>query len=324
MHDRGSRTTDGTHGGATTHDAPPVSTFSIVARDPATGDLGIAVASKFLAVGAVVPWARAGVGAVATQAHANVAYGPEGLRLLATGLAAPDVLARLLADDTGADVRQCGLVDAQGRAAAHTGVDCMAWAGHEVGEGFACQGNILSGPEVVAALARTYQSNAGESFPARLLVALAAGEAAGGDRRGRQSAALYVVRERGGYGGGNDRWIDLRVDDHPTPIAELRRLLDLHRLYFRHGDTPGAIPLAGETRREVAAHLATLGYLATADAATAPPESLDAALAHFAGVENLEERLRADGQLDPTVLAFLRQKATRVGADAASDVDRPR
>jgi uncharacterized Ntn-hydrolase superfamily protein len=298
----------------------PFGTFSLVARDAATGDLGVAVASKFLAVGAVVPWARAGVGAVATQAHANVAYGPEGLRLMDEGFSAPDAVAWLIANDAQAAVRQCGMVDAHGRAAAHTGAECMPWAGHEVGDGFACQGNILTGREVVTAMAEAYRRHGGP-FPARLLEALAAGEAAGGDSRGKESAALLVVRAGAGYGGGNDRWIDLRVDDHPAPVAELMRLLELHRLYFPHDDAADTVPLAGETLREVAAHLQALGYLEPGQGDAA---RVDAALTRFAGVANLEERLRDDGTIDATVLAYLRERAAGApGGEAAGPETAP-
>lgn len=230
------------------------------------------------------------------------------MRLLGTGLGAAEALAALVGGDPEGGVRQCGLVDARGRAAAHTGAGCLDWAGHEVGEGFACQGNILAGREVVAAMAGAYRAGAAAPFPARLVAALAAGEAAGGDRRGRQSAALLVVREGGGYGGGNDRWLDLRVDDRPDPVAELARLLDLHRLYFPHDDTVEAVPLAGETLAAVADDLRTLGYLEDT-AGGAAVAAVRAALARFAGVENLEERLRDDGAIDATVLAFLRDRA---------------
>ncbi|BDG62093.1 DUF1028 domain-containing protein [Caldinitratiruptor microaerophilus] len=209
---------------------PLIGTFSIVARDPATGELGVAVQSRFLAVGAVVPWARAGVGAVATQARANVRFGPEGLGLLAQGLAAAEVLNRLIQADPERDHRQVAIVDARGTAAAWTGPGCLPWAGHHVGDSYACQGNILAGPDVVPAMARAFES-AGGHLADRLLAALEAGQAAGGDSRGMQAAALLVVRENGGYLGG-DRLVDLRVDDHPQPIAELRRLLELSRQTF--------------------------------------------------------------------------------------------
>jgi len=215
---------------------PPVSTFSIVARDPETGDLGIAVASKFLAVGAVVPWARADLGAVAMQSFANVAYGPDGLALLATGKSATEALAMLTKADERAAFRQAGIVDAKGRAATFTGERCKPWAGGKIGDGWTAQGNLLAGAGVVEAMGTAFDKAraVGEGELAEwLLAALAAGDAAGGDKRGRQSAALLVVRAKGGYAGGNDRYIDLRVDDHGAPAAELRRLLKLHREVFR-------------------------------------------------------------------------------------------
>ena len=214
--------------------AKPVATFSIVARDPDTGDLGIAVQSRFFAVGAVVPWARAGVGAVATQSWANTTYGPRGLDLLAEGSDAEATIAALIADDEGAAQRQVGIVGADGSTATFTGDACLMWAGGRTGEHYAAQGNILAGPAVIDAMAAAFEGSSG-SLPDRLLKALAAGQAAGGDARGMQSAALLVVRDGGGYNGFNDRWVDLRVDDHPAPIAELQRLLDL-----RNGQRAGA------------------------------------------------------------------------------------
>ena len=206
----------------------PVATFSIVAFDPDTGDLGVAVQSKFFGVGAVVPWARAGIGAVATQARANTTYGPRGLDLLSDGDSAEQVVAALTDADDGRSRRQLGVVDAAGNAATFTGDACLPWAGGQVGTHYAAQGNILAGPEVVEAMAATFEASKGD-LATRLAAALAAGQAAGGDARGRQSAALLVVREAGGYGQLNDRYIDLRVEDHPAPIAELRRLLDMRQ-----------------------------------------------------------------------------------------------
>jgi uncharacterized Ntn-hydrolase superfamily protein len=207
---------------------PPVATFSIVAYDPETGDLGVAVQSRFLGVGSVVPWAKAGVGAVATQAWANVLYGPEGLALLAGGKDAAAAVATLTGADADRDRRQVGIVDAKGRAAAHTGAGCLDWAGHRTGEGFTVQGNILAGKPVVDAMADGFVAAKGE-LADRLVEALAAGQRAGGDKRGMQSAALLVTRKNGGYGGNNDRYIDLRVEDAKDPIAELKRLLDLYK-----------------------------------------------------------------------------------------------
>ncbi|XAL98576.1 DUF1028 domain-containing protein [Phycisphaeraceae bacterium D3-23] len=211
---------------------PVVATFSIVAYDEETESWGIAVQSKVVAVGAVVPWAQAGHGAVATQAHANVAYGPDGLEMLAQGMSAQEVVDALVEADENRDHRQVGVVDARGRAAAFTGERCMDWAGHRVGAGYCVQGNILAGEGVVDAMARAYEAAEGD-FGDRLIDALEAGQAAGGDRRGRQSASLYIVRAEAGYAGGNDRYRDVRVDDHETPIAELRRVYHLHRRMFR-------------------------------------------------------------------------------------------
>lgn len=210
---------------------PVVATFSIVAYDPDTKELGVAVQSKFLAVGAVVPWAKAGVGAVATQSYANTGYGPKALDLMSQGVE-PDKVMELLTDvDRNAAVRQVGLVDAKGRSATYTGDQCMAWAGGIRGPNFACQGNILAGEDVVKNMAKSFQESKGE-LGERLIAALQAGQDAGGDSRGMQSAALLIVRDGWGYGGYNDRYRDLRVDDHAEPIKELKRIYDLHRGVF--------------------------------------------------------------------------------------------
>lgn len=214
---------------------PVVATFSIVAFDPATGDLGVAVQSKFFGVGSVVPFARANVGAVATQAQANTAYGPDGLALLEAGKGAGEVVTQLTAADRGRDVRQVGVVDAKGTAASFTGPRCNEWAGHVVGDHFAAQGNILAGEGVVKAMAAAYEKarQAENSELADWLVAaLDAAQAAGGDKRGRQSAALLVVRDKAGYGNKGDRYVDLRVEDNPEPIKELARLLEMHKQFY--------------------------------------------------------------------------------------------
>jgi uncharacterized Ntn-hydrolase superfamily protein len=281
-------------------------TFSIVAFDPRNGDLGIAVQSKFLAVGAAVPWARAGAGAIATQALANLSYGPDGLELLSKGASAPEAVETLTAADEQRDHRQLGIVDAQGRAMSYTGAQCMNWAGHIVGPHFACQGNILVSGATVQAMAKAFQETAGE-LAERLVAALAAGQAAGGDRRGQQSAALLVVRTGGSYGGYTDRYIDLRVDDHPHPIEELARVLRLHRVYFEKPRPEDFLPLEGALLAEVQSHLARRGYYrgsigAPYDEATAR------ALFEYAGVENLEERLREGAWVDGMVLEFLRRQ----------------
>ena len=210
---------------------PPVATFSIVAVDPETGEVGVAVESKFLAVGSVVPWAKAGVGAVATQAWANTSYGPEGLKLLAAGEAAEAVIKKMTDADQNRDQRQVAVIAADGKAANFTGSGCLDWAGGITGKNFAVQGNLLAGEAVVEAMAESFRASEGKgvALAQRLIDALRAGQKAGGDKRGRQSAALLVVRQGWGYGGFSDRFRDLRVDDHATPIEELQRLYDLHQ-----------------------------------------------------------------------------------------------
>jgi uncharacterized Ntn-hydrolase superfamily protein len=273
-------------------------TFSIVARSADGRSHGVAVASKFLAVGAAVPAAAADVGALATQSYANLAYRPQGLALLSTGVPAAGVVKGLTAADDGRDQRQLGVVGPTGDGATYTGSGCHAWAGGQAGDGFAVQGNILTGPEVVAGMAEAFTASAAEaSLARRLLAALRAGDLAGGDRRGRQSAALLVVAKGLGYGGTSDVVVDLRVDDHPDPVVELTRLLDLHTLYFDKADPADLLPLEGELAGEVRERLAARGHTDEA--------GLDAALAGWAGIENLEERIVA-GKIDPLVLAHLR------------------
>lgn len=210
---------------------PPVATFSIVGYDAESGQLGIAVQSKFFAVGAVVPWAEAGVGAIATQSWANTTYGPNGLKLLKSGLSAEQTLERLIADDPGHATRQVGIVDAKGNVANYTGDECNEWAGAVSGEHYTAQGNILAGEDVVKAMGKAYEETEGE-LADKLMAALFAGQDKGGDTRGQQSAALLVVQEGRGYGGFNDRYIDLRIDDAEEPIEELQRLLELHKALF--------------------------------------------------------------------------------------------
>ena len=273
-------------------------TFSIVARSADGQALGVAVASKFLAVGAAVPAAEADVGALATQSYANLAYRPQGLALLRTGVAAADVVAGLTAADPGRAQRQLGVVGPVGDGATYTGDGCHDWAGGLAGDGYAIQGNILAGKQVVVAMAEAWAaSEAAAPLGHRLLAALAAGDRAGGDRRGRQSAALLVVTKGQGYGGTSDVLAELRVDDHPDPVPELRRLLDLHALYFDKPDPDRLLELTGDLADEVAGRLADLGYR---------DRKLDAALASWAGVENLEERM-VPGRIDPLVLAHLRR-----------------
>jgi uncharacterized Ntn-hydrolase superfamily protein len=280
-----------------------VATFSIAAADPPAGEVGVAVASKFLAVGSVVPWVTAGVGAVATQAMANVAYGPRGLGLLAQGVSPESAIEEMTAADAGRDLRQLGMVDAAGRSATYTGPGCLSWAGGRAGPGYACQGNILAGPQVVDAMAEAFEA-AGGTLAERLMAALEAGDAAGGDRRGRQSAALYVARPAGGYLGMNDRFIDLRVDDHEAPIPELRRILGVHAtLYGDAGRGPG-LAFDEALMREVGERLRRLGADVGPDAA-----AVRSALEQFAARENLESRVRADGRIDPILLEVLRGRS---------------
>ena len=276
--------------------SPRPSTFSIVAFDAKTKDLGVAVESRFVSVGAVVPWARAGVGAVATQSFANTSYGPRALALLRRGLHPKDAIRQLTARDRMADQRQVGLVDARGRAASFTGKECFEWAGHVVGRGYACQGNILASEAVVKGMARAFESTEGD-LPVRLLAALHAGQKAGGDRRGQQSAALLVVRANGGYGGLNDRWIDIRVDDHPAPIDELTRVFNVYDVTLLNRENPSdVVVLTPSVVKEIQHGLARLGFLqgplsGKYDATT------KAAFKAWAGLNNFENKLPAGGKL---------------------------
>ncbi|HEX3300479.1 MAG TPA: DUF1028 domain-containing protein [Actinomycetota bacterium] len=284
-------------------------TFSIVAFDAETGDLGVAVASKFPCVGAVVPWAKAGVGAVATQSWANTDFGPEGLGLMGGGLPADAALDAVLEPDGDREERQVGFADARGGAASFTGANCMDWAGGRTGDAFATQGNILAGGDVVDALAATFTHTEGDLCD-RLLAALLAGDAAGGDRRGKQSAALLVVREQGGYEGRNDRYIDLRVDDHPDAPAELARLFTVWdtTMLIRTDECFEATPeLVGELQRRLAA----VGVFDGEQTATLD-DPTNAALADWAGRYNLEGRLRDDGMLSGHLLAELRDVTPEV------------
>jgi len=270
----------------------PVATYSICACDLDAGQWGVATQSKFLAVGSVVPWAAPHVGAIATQSYANPRYGPDGLALLREGLSAQEVIDRLTAADDGRGQRQLGVVDGAGRAATFTGSGCHAWAGGRTGSCYAAQGNILVSEETVAALAATFESTAGRPLIERLLDCLDAAEAAGGDSRGRQSAALLVVEQDGGYAGLSDSLVDLRVDDHPDPLAELRRLYGIHMQLY--GETPRQdwIAIDGELRTELDERLGRLGH---------------ATLADWAGAANLEERVDGDNEIDPVVLEELRR-----------------
>jgi uncharacterized Ntn-hydrolase superfamily protein len=274
----------------------PVATYSIAACDLDAGQWGVATQSKFLAVGSVVPWAEPYVGAVATQAYANPRYGPRGLELLRKGLSASDVVEQLTADDDGRDHRQVGIVDSHGQGATFTGPECLEWAGGMAGPGFAAQGNILVSEETVGALAESFAASARRPLAERLLECLTAAQAAGGDRRGQQSAALLVVERDGGYANLSDILVDLRVDDHAAPVDELARLYRLHSAIF--GQTPRDewVPVDDGLASELRDHLARLGY----------EGELGTAFARWAGTENFEERVDGVEQIDPVVLEELR------------------
>lgn len=281
-------------------------TFSIVAYDPRKEEWGVAVQSKFLAAAAVVSWAQAKAGALATQAWANASYGPEGLRLLEEGLSAEEVVKRLTETDEGREHRQVGVVDGLGRAFSFTGSECLPWAGHIISQGYTCQGNILVSEETVEAMAKAFEETEGE-LADRLVASLLAGQKAGGDSRGQQSAGLLVVREKGGYGGFSDRAIDLRVDDHPTPILELKRLLGLHKLYFGETDPEKLVKIEGPMARELQELVKRTGHYdgpihGQYDKAT------KSALRKLISIENLEERWREDEYIDGVILEFLRER----------------
>ncbi len=269
-----------------------VSTYSICACDLEERQWGVAVQSKFLAVGCIVPWAEPLVGAVATQSWANPRFGPEGLALLRDGISAEDAVTRLTAADEQRAQRQLGIVDGTGRGATYTGEECNEWAGGRVGSGYAAQGNILVSGETVDALAETFESTPGKALPERLLDCLAAAQAAGGDRRGQQSAALLVVGPEQGYAGLSDVFVDLRVDDHERPLEELRRVFGLHQELF--GRTPRSrwIEVDDGLRKEIEDRLAVLGFERLED---------------WAGEANLEERVDGADEIDPFVLERLRQ-----------------
>lgn len=284
----------------------PIATFSIVAYDPHKQEWGVAVQSKFMACAAVVSWAKANAGAVATQSYANILYGSLGLEMMGQDLSAEQTIAALTVSDEGRALRQVGVVDKQGHAAAYTGSDCYAWAGHIVGEGFACQGNILI-PGTVEAMAKRFEEvrrGSGE-LADWLVAALAAGQEAGGDSRGRQAAGVLVVRDKGGYGGNNDRYLDLRVDDHPEPIARLQELVVMHHLYFGAVDPSNTIPVA-DVAEEMQQLLTRTGHY------SGPingqfDETTRKALRALVGSENLEERWDGTGNvIDKLVVEFLR------------------
>ncbi|MBO8173547.1 MAG: DUF1028 domain-containing protein [Bacillaceae bacterium] len=278
-----------------------VNTFSIVGYDPDTGELGVAVASKFLAAGSLVPWAKAGVGAVATQSWVNTAYGTKGLELLSQGYTPQEALDKLVEEDDGRAVRQVGIVDVKGNSATYTGEECYEWAGGVTGPNFACQGNILVNEDTVTAMAETFQREKGD-LSDRLLKAMLAGQEAGGDKRGKQSAGILVVKEGGGYGGFDDKYMDLRVDDHPDPIRELMRIHDLHKLYFKKSAPEDILDIKGDLREQLVDHLYQLKYLTEKNVSD---DQLFEALKSFHLIENFDERIQEPGRVDKKVIAFM-------------------
>jgi uncharacterized Ntn-hydrolase superfamily protein len=285
-----------------------IATFSIVAFDPGRQDWGVAVQSKFLAAAAVVSWARAGAGAIATQANANMAYGPDGLKMMAGGMPAAEVITALVSADDEAEHRQLGLIDRRGEAAAYTGSECHEWAGHIVGDGYACQGNILIPGTVEAMAAKFEEDRRGNGELADWLVAaLTAGQEAGGDSRGRQAAGVLVVRENGGYGDRTDRYLDLRVDDDPNPIRKMNELVRLHHLYFGDVNPDDLIPLA-EVAEELQIILRRSGDYT--GAITGQFDQITrAALEDLVGKENMEDRWDGEGELiDQIVVDYLRKQ----------------
>ena len=283
-----------------------ISTYSIVGCDPAAGEVGVAVQSKFLAVGSAVPWAKGGVGAVATQSWANLTYGNRGIALMEQGLHPEEIIEELTRDDELKDSRQVGIVDIQGRSASFTGKDCSDWAGGITGENFAAQGNILTGKDVVDAMVDGFLETKGD-LAGRLMESLAAGQAAGGDKRGMQSAALYVVKVGGGYGGGSDRLVDVRVDEHKNPIEELRRILDLSRFYFGKTKEGNYAKIEGETKDYILSVMAKRGHY-DGELGADWNEAMHDAFQHFSLVENFDERLAPFGLVDHEVLAFMKKQ----------------
>lgn len=281
-------------------------TFSIVAFDPANGDLGVAVQSKFPNVGVSIPFAKAGVGAVATQSYCNTSYGPRGLALLDNGASPQQAVEILTGSDNQRDYRQVGIINALGHTASFTGARCFDWAGSLQGQHCAAQGNTLAGSPVVESLVRVFEDSQG-SLAERLLAALQAGQASGGDRRGQQSAALLVVRAGGGYGGFDDRYVDISVYDHPAPIAELERLYAIHRLTYFRSEPDQLVKIDRVIAHELQQMLHHRGFY-QGPATGICGETLLKALRDFMGWENYDERIRSDDQIDLEVLADMRQK----------------
>jgi uncharacterized Ntn-hydrolase superfamily protein len=279
--------------------ASRIATYSIAACDLEAGQWGVATQSKFLGVGSVVPWAEPHVGAIATQAYANPRYGPDGLALLREGLSAEEVVERLTFADEGRDHRQLGIVDREGRGASYTGSECMDWAGGRTGACYAAQGNILVSAETVDAIVESFErTNGGAPLAERLLDCLDAAQAAGGDRRGQQSAALLVVEHEAGYANLTDNIVDLRVDEHERPLEELRRIYVMHQAIFGKTPRENWLKVDDGLADELRGRLARLGY----------DGELGDAFFTWAGNENLEERVDGVEHVDPVVLEELRRQ----------------
>lgn len=286
-----------------------INTFSIVGYDPIEQAWGVAVASKFLAAAAVVSWARAGAGAVATQAFAKMSFGPDGLDLMQSGMSAEQALDNLLSQDPKAEHRQIGLIDAHGNVAAHTGKQCFMWAGHKIGQYYTCQGNILTGANTLDAMADAFETTSGP-LAERLLAALLAGDTVGGDSRGKQSAGIVVVKANGSYGGDTDRMMDLRVDDDPEPVQRLAALVDMHRLFFGTPNPADLIDIDNTIATELQQILARTGHYHGSITGTWDASSKEAFWA-FCGVENLEERWSPDNEpdkIDRATLAYIQER----------------
>ena len=286
------------------------STFSIVAFDPKNGDLGVAVQSKFPAVGALVPWAKANVGAIATQAWVNVTYGPNGIGLLEEGLSANEALRKLLAADPRPEVRQAAIVDSRGQVAAHTGKECLEWAGHVTGKGYSCQGNILASSTVVDSMARAYEETPGDLIE-KLMAALSAGQATGGDRRGQQSAAILVVREKGGYEGLTDKYVDLRVDDHQAPIEELKRVFKVYDMTMLSREDPKhLLAIDHDIAATIQRDLKKLGTYRGSITGTLD-DATKKALEDWVNINNFENRMREPGRIWRSILNYMEESAKR-------------
>jgi len=286
------------------------STFSIVAYDFENKDLGVAVQSKFPAVGAVVPWAKAKVGAVATQASVNVTFGSQGMHLLQEGLSAQEVLRKLLAQDLRQEVRQVAIVDSKGEVAAHTGKECMEWAGHVSGKGYSCQGNILASSRVVEAMARAYEESEGDLID-KLIAALSGGQAAGGDRRGQQSAAILIVREKGGYEGFTDRYVDLRVDDHAHPIEELKRVLGVYNVTMLSREDPKNLLTIDQSITTIIQRNLTKLGIYRGQITGKFDASTEKALENWVDINNFENRMREPGRIWKSILDYMEEMSNR-------------